>query len=620
VATSTVGTGLQLSGGSLSNTGVTAISGTPNQISASGSTGSVTLSLPSLLALTNASSTAVSGLDYVTVGRNATTTIRGETNATSTFAGGLQALSIAMTGSATSTFAQGINITDGCIAYDGTCITPGGAGVASVTDDGNNTLTVSPNVGAVQLGLNLSNTNIWTGLQRFGNSTTTIAETITQFARTIQSTSTNALVLRTNFTSTAGLTMGSTSTPQMFALNTLNNRVTIGTGGGTPTLFVLDTKNTSGDPTGVDGAEYYNSNTGEFRCYSGSTWRTCGGLAASSTGDIQFKNTDGSFTATSNFNWSMANNGLTITASSSSQITDLFKISSSTGAQMFAISSNGVLEFATTSDPATTTGQLKVYAKEIAGRILPKWIGPSGVDTPFQAGLGFNRTSMILPAGGTTATTFVGGFGTLFTNSVTTAANPAPATTNLLTSTRRATFSTAGTANSITYHRQNTLMVTRGNASGIGGFFYTIRFGTSATQTGNRVFVGLSDSIANPTNVDPTTSATIGRLGMAINANTGNWNFVNNVAGTAPTVTPLGASFPVNTTDLYELVMFAKPNDTVINYRVKNLSTGASVSSTTLTTNIPANTTYMAPQFWMVNVAAAVATFDFGGWYLESDN
>jgi hypothetical protein len=107
---------------------------------------------------------------------------------------------------------------------------------------------------------------------------------------------------------------------------------------------------------------------------------------------------------------------------------------------------------------------------------------------------------------------------------------------------------------------------------------------------------------------------------MAINANTGNWNFVNNVAGTAPTVTPLGASFPVNTTDLYELVMFAKPNDTVINYRVKNLSTGASVSSTTLTTNIPANTTYMAPQFWMVNVAAAVATFDFGGWYLESDN
>jgi hypothetical protein len=80
----------------------------------------------------------------------------------------------------------------------------------------------------------------------------------------------------------------------MFALNTLNNRVTIGTGGGTPTLFVLDTKNTSGDPTGVDGAEYYNSNTSEFRCYSGGTWRTCGGLAASSTGDIQFRNVDGS--------------------------------------------------------------------------------------------------------------------------------------------------------------------------------------------------------------------------------------------------------------------------------------------------------------------------------------
>lgn len=35
--------------------------------------------------------------------------------------------------------------------------------------------------------------------------------------------------------------------------------------------------------------------------------------------------------------------------------------------------------------------------------------------------------------------------------------------------------------------------------------------------------------------------------------------------------------------------------------------------------HIPTNTTYLAPQFWMVNVAASIATFDFGGWYLESD-
>jgi hypothetical protein len=162
--------------------------------------------------------------------------------------------------------------------------------------------------------------------------------------------------------------------------------------------------------------------------------------------------------------------------------------------------------------------------------------------------------------------------------------------------------------------------VTRGNSSNIGGFFYTIRFGTSVTPANCRVFVGLSDSVAAPTNIDPLVTGTgIGRVGVAINTNTGNWSFVHNVSGTAPTVTNLGASFPVDNTSLYELILFAAPNDTVIHYRFKNLATGAETSGQTLTTNIPTNTTYLAPQFWMVNVAASIATFDFGGWYLESD-
>jgi hypothetical protein len=498
----------------------------------------------------------------------------------------------------------------------GTLLTGNGSGAVATTTIGS-----SLQISGSTLALNLTNANVWTGLQTFANASTTLFESVTQFSQTIQSTSTNALVIKSNLSSTAGLTLGGTTTPQILGIDTLNTRVKIGTGGATPVLFVLDTKNTAGDPTGVDGAQYYNSNTSDYRCFSGTTWRSCGGLAASSTGDVQFKNVDGSFTATSNFNWSMANNGLTITASSSSQTTDLFTIASSTGAPMFAVSSKGVLELATTTDPAApAAGQLNIYAKNIAGRIMPKWIGPSGVDTPFQANLGFNRVSMMMPAGGTTATTFVGGLGSTFTNVVTTAANPTPTTASLLTSTRRATFSTGTTLNTITSHRQSTLQVTRGNSSNIGGFFYTIRFGTSVTPAGNRVFVGLSDSVAAPANLDPLVTGTgIGRVGMAINANTGNWSFVHNVSGTAPTVYNLGASFPVDNTSLYELILFSKPNDTVISYRVKNLATGAELASTTLSTNIPANTTYLAPQFWMVNVAAAIATFDFGGWYLESD-
>jgi hypothetical protein len=67
--------------------------------------------------------------------------------------------------------------------------------------------------------------------------------------------------------------------------------------------------------------------------------------------------------------------------------------------------------------------------------------------------------------------------------------------------------------------------------------------------------------------------------------------------------------------------MFSKSNGTVIAYRVTDLSTGATLSSTTATTNLPANTTFLAPQFWLTNNAtAANAALDVAGWYLESDN
>ncbi len=467
--------------------------------------------------------------------------------------------------------------------------------------------------------VNFTTTLAVTGLTTLGSASSTLLESMTQFARTIQSTSTNALVFKTNFTSSAGLTLGSTSTPQMAALDTLNNRVTIGTGGGTPTLFVVDTKNTLGDPAGIDGAQYYNSNTAQYRCYASGSWRTCGGQAASSTGDVQFKNTDGSFTAISNFNWNLASNGLTITGNPG-QTSSLFTVASSSGAVMFDITSAGILELATTTDPVTPASGINIYAKEIAGRVLPKWLGPSGVDTPFQANFGFNRVAMIGPGGGAALTTAITAFNTAFTNTGT-VANPTPATTNLLTSVRRTTFSTGATANRQTTHVQNTLQVTRGNASNVGGFFFTIRFGTSATVVSNRMFVGLADSIALPTNVDPTTNTTPGKVGMAINANTGNWKFVWNVTGSAPTVSDLGASFPVDNTSLYELIMFSKQNGTAITWRVTNLSTGAQIASTTGAANIPTNTTYLAPTFWASNNAtAAAAIIDFAGWYLESDN
>lgn len=281
---------------------------------------------------------------------------------------------------------------------------------------------------------------------------------------------------------------------------------------------------------------------------------------------------------------------------------------------------SGGIQLAGQTDPASpAANNLRIYAKNIAGRMLPKWIGPSGVDTPFQAGLGFNRIAYSEPNGTANCGTGATGFGSTSTGAGT-CTSPVPASTNLKSSTRRLDFSSGTTAGTVAYQKQNVLQVWRGNAAGEGGFFYTARFGLNTLQSGNRAFIGLADSITAPTNVDPTTNTTPGRLGMAINANTGNWNWINNITGTAPTVTNLGATFPINTTDLFELIIFCQEDGSTITYRVTDISTGAQVTGST-STNIPGSTTFLAPMNWITNNAtAAAAIMDFGGWYLESDN
>lgn len=229
--------------------------------------------------------------------------------------------------------------------------------------------------------------------------------------------------------------------------------------------------------------------------------------------------------------------------------------------------------------------------------------------------IGNRRMAFIGPSTGAAASV-----GSTAITTVGTLANPALAATNIVTQARRITNVSAAGAGSLASLYGTQAECWRGNAAGLGGFMFRCRFALEGTlQTGMRAFVGLADVITAPTNVDPTTSTTPGKMGLAINANSGNWNFVTNITGTAPTVTALDANFPVALGVMLELSLYCAPNAALVYYKVLNVGTGAVVYGS-VTTNMPANTSFLDYFVWATNNATAAAvTWGLSKLYLESN-
>lgn len=277
---------------------------------------------------------------------------------------------------------------------------------------------------------------------------------------------------------------------------------------------------------------------------------------------------------------------------------------------------NGYIQLDAIADPsAASTGSLIIYTKSVANRIMPKWIGPSGVDTPFQPNMMFNQFSVMMPGGGTTLDVI----GCTITN-VGTISNPTLTSANLKSQTRRVTNTSAAAAGSLASTRVTNLECWRGNATGFGGFFMVCRFGLSTLQTGMRAFFGLTDTAPTaPTNINPLTNTTPGKIGMAISASSGNWNFVYNTTGIAPTVVELGSGYPVDTSTMLELILYAKPYDTSVSYRITNMTTGTQTSGS-ISSNLPATTTFLGRTCWATNNATAAAVaWDLSRFSLETD-
>ncbi len=92
---------------------------------------------------------------------------------------------------------------------------------------------------------------------------------------TIQAGGANTVILKPGTNSATAVQVQNAAGTSMLSFDSSANRINVGVSDTTGTLLVLDTKTDAGDPTGTDGAMYYNSNAGRFRCYEAGAWRDC---------------------------------------------------------------------------------------------------------------------------------------------------------------------------------------------------------------------------------------------------------------------------------------------------------------------------------------------------------
>ncbi|HQU83504.1 MAG TPA: hypothetical protein PKY59_10280 [Pyrinomonadaceae bacterium] len=268
------------------------------------------------------------------------------------------------------------------------------------------------------------------------------------------------------------------------------------------------------------------------------------------------------------------------------------------------------------SDPsAAPSGKLRLYSKSIGGRSMPKFVGESGLDSALQPALFGNGIQIIAPS----TTTVLSTFGVAAPTFVGTASHPAITTAGLRAQTRRAIVTSAATANSASEIRVAVPQCWRGDAAGLGGFFFTCRFAFSSVVATQRSFIGLYGSTAAiATTQNPSGITNIIGVGNDL-TDTNLQMMVNDGTGTATKV-DLGANFPFTDANaVYELVLFAAPNAATVKWRMINFTNGA-VAEGTFSSDLPASTTLLSWHAYLNNGGTAAAVvLEFIRMYLETD-
>jgi hypothetical protein len=267
-----------------------------------------------------------------------------------------------------------------------------------------------------------------------------------------------------------------------------------------------------------------------------------------------------------------------------------------------------------TGDPDVLPTGLGIYASLRAGRRLLSQVDVDDPGMSFQPALFQKKVALWTAQGNGTSVSLLG-FGNTTTG---TTATRNVSTAGLASSMRAIALQTGSTTTTSASTRHNALQFWRGNAPGLGGFFYSARFFVDIAGASYRWFIGLlgSSAVIGST-VDP--SSLTDMIGFAIDAGEANVKWMHNDAAGIATKVDLGAAFPAATVGAaYEARIFCAPNGAAIHYSLERLDVSQLVEGS-VGIDIPASNKLLSPQVWVNNGAAGgVVALGLSTQYIET--
>lgn len=253
---------------------------------------------------------------------------------------------------------------------------------------------------------------------------------------------------------------------------------------------------------------------------------------------------------------------------------------------------------APTTNPAN--GGVSLIAQKVAGRNLLATKDYKGRISTMQSSIAQKSVTWAVPNG-------AGGLsimGTQITMVPSTGTNGTIAATNYFTAARRTSWDvTTMVATAIAGFYETVAKYILGTGTG-GGLQFTARFGNSrgGSDTSKRMFVGLSSSVAAPTDVNPSTQTDV--LGVGCDAADTNFQFMYRSGTGTVTKVDTGIAKPTtDATEVYEFSMTEEPNNYYIEFNLTRLSDGKLAYGDTSVPasggGIPAQTTLLAARGYM---------------------